>query len=383
MKKVTLTNVFPNPSFEDDMPFSVYSDYDYPASEEHPHGWFSYPTRGATLEDSQNLKGEYSSEYKLYGARSMGVTSGMLTGSPSSMSYFKIVVPAINKHRYYVRASRMFLDVGVNPPSNVILYFYRTKNGNTLGGIGTLNFSSSRILNEWKAFSSAGVANSGTTNQLFASIMVSSASAAYIVRKHPLLFDGFMLIDLTEAFGAGNEPTKAWCDEHIPFFTGTMELDAIDLVTDRTQEDVDYLNKISISISNGTATDQEKEDFLSAKLKGAYNYTDLNRVGEALNYIADLLNNTGYAVDITPKTDWENGDIPTQQQLNNYIADIYTVRNKVTELKNPPALPSDMENLTYISANNIEQLLEDIDTIVSKMSLSWFYCGDELFCGEV
>lgn len=34
-------------------------------------------------------------------------------------------------------------------------------------------------------------------------------------------FDGAMLIDLTECFGAGNEPTAAWCDQYIPFFEGT------------------------------------------------------------------------------------------------------------------------------------------------------------------
>ena len=34
-------------------------------------------------------------------------------------------------------------------------------------------------------------------------------------------YDGVMLIDLTASFGAGNEPTKSWCDENIPFFEGT------------------------------------------------------------------------------------------------------------------------------------------------------------------
>lgn len=34
-------------------------------------------------------------------------------------------------------------------------------------------------------------------------------------------FDGAMLIDLTACFGAGNEPTKEWMDENIPWFTGT------------------------------------------------------------------------------------------------------------------------------------------------------------------
>ena len=37
-------------------------------------------------------------------------------------------------------------------------------------------------------------------------------------------YDGLMLVDLTEAFGAGNEPGTAWCDANIPYFTDTMEL---------------------------------------------------------------------------------------------------------------------------------------------------------------
>lgn len=38
--------------------------------------------------------------------------------------------------------------------------------------------------------------------------------------------DGAMLIDLTEAFGAGAEPSQSWCDANIPFFIGTTEVDA-------------------------------------------------------------------------------------------------------------------------------------------------------------
>lgn len=33
--------------------------------------------------------------------------------------------------------------------------------------------------------------------------------------------DAVMLIDLTEAFGLGNEPTKEWCDENISYFDGS------------------------------------------------------------------------------------------------------------------------------------------------------------------
>lgn len=37
-------------------------------------------------------------------------------------------------------------------------------------------------------------------------------------------FTEMMCIDLTETFGAGNEPTKEWCDENIPWFEGTKVL---------------------------------------------------------------------------------------------------------------------------------------------------------------
>lgn len=37
--------------------------------------------------------------------------------------------------------------------------------------------------------------------------------------------DGVMLIDLTDCFGAGKEPTKEWCDKYIPYFDGTYVLE--------------------------------------------------------------------------------------------------------------------------------------------------------------
>lgn len=36
-----------------------------------------------------------------------------------------------------------------------------------------------------------------------------------------------MLIDLTASFGLGYEPTKEWCDKHIPFFAGSKTFDKL------------------------------------------------------------------------------------------------------------------------------------------------------------
>lgn len=57
---------------------------------------------------------------------------------------------------------------------------------------------------------------------------------SYIIRNFvvnaasPCWTDCLMIVDLTEAFGAGNEPNQAWCDANIPYFDGTYELNLSD-----------------------------------------------------------------------------------------------------------------------------------------------------------
>ena len=46
--------------------------------------------------------------------------------------------------------------------------------------------------------------------------------------------DSIVLIDLTEAFGEGNEPDKEWCDKHIPYFDSAYAVSAMELLHDYT-----------------------------------------------------------------------------------------------------------------------------------------------------
>ena len=39
-----------------------------------------------------------------------------------------------------------------------------------------------------------------------------------------ILFNNIVVLDLTETFGAGNEPTQEWCDENISKFEGTTKI---------------------------------------------------------------------------------------------------------------------------------------------------------------
>ena len=154
------------------------------------------------------------------------------------------------------------------------------------------------------------------------------------------------------------------------------------LVTDRTNADVGYTQQLAKKISSGTSSEEELAEWNAAGLKGSYNATDLNRVGAAMQYVADRLNTFGYVAYVSPKLDWTGEDWPTPESMKHYLADLAELRSKFALMQSTPAVPEDMARLTYTEANNIEKILEDIDILLTRSTQAWFYAGD-LFSGEV
>ena len=85
--------------------------------------------------------------------------------------------------------------------------------------IGSANVDTTK-LNQWQRLSWRNVRSNWTDNQTahfrFDFEGMASNTIAYI--------DDAMLIDLTAAFGAGNEPTKEWCDTNIEYFAGNTTI---------------------------------------------------------------------------------------------------------------------------------------------------------------
>ena len=154
------------------------------------------------------------------------------------------------------------------------------------------------------------------------------------------------------------------------------------LVTDRTRADVTYVQTLAEKIKNGIASEDELAEWNAAGLKGSYNASDLNRVGAAMQYVADRLVEFGYAVSIDPKLDWTSGDWPTPETMGTYLADLAELRSKFAMMQTTPTVPEDMEQLTYTEANNIEEILESIDILLTKSAQAWYYSGD-VFSEEV
>ena len=139
----------------------------------------------------------------------------------------------------------------------------------------------------------------------------------------------------------------------------------MNLVYDRTAEDVERALALAKKAEAGTLTDVEKTEWL-AGMKGCYNATDMNRVSTAVQTLAVELNAAGYAVEIMPQSFAET-DIVRLSQWRQYLANVQALRDAYYTLAETGQLPAPEDRLDYIGANNIEKILADIDLLLDGM----------------
>lgn len=174
-----------------------------------------------------------------------------------------------------------------------------------------------------------------------------------------------------------------------------MSFDYTSLVTDRGQADVDALKAlVKKPLNQWTAA--EAEAFNAAALRGAYNYTDLNRVNACMEDLVARLNGLGYAVPgyerakiqraeenaaLDPYV-WDESDAPTESQMAAYLGNVAAVRQALSQAAGTPSTPESMANLTTSAANDIEKILADTDRLVMNIPKAWYFSG-EVCAGEI
>lgn len=158
-----------------------------------------------------------------------------------------------------------------------------------------------------------------------------------------------------------------------------MPLSDFNLITDRTQADVNRYTELKTKHLHGM-TDAEKAEW-ETHLKGAYNFTDLNRVENAVEYVANRLTEAGYVLLPIVKKNWTVTDKPTLEDLKRYMKNVADIRSALTTFETTPEAPTTERRLDFQAANALEQILIDIDDLVSRMVSAYFYSGD-LYCGE-
>lgn len=149
------------------------------------------------------------------------------------------------------------------------------------------------------------------------------------------------------------------------------------LITDRTALDVQRVK--DLAAKSWSMTDAELTEWLSS-LKGAYNYTDLNRVESAVEYVIERLKIAGWNLSPVTRTDWTVSDYPTISEMHRYLENIRLLRSALPT--GMPDVPEDADRLTYTEANTIERILEMLDEAVTNIMQNVFY-SNEIFSGEV
>lgn len=159
---------------------------------------------------------------------------------------------------------------------------------------------------------------------------------------------------------------------------GMTLFDALSLITDRTAQDVARWQELK---NKGLANMTEAELAEWKTSKGAYNYTDMNRVEAAVFMIAAKLNAIGIPVNVITKSNWTHSDMPTASDFARYLGNVEKLRSASSGMHQAPELPDSMVRLDYIGANNIEKVLLFVNEWADGMKDTFWYSG-EFYGGE-
>ena len=154
-----------------------------------------------------------------------------------------------------------------------------------------------------------------------------------------------------------------------------------DLITDRTREDALRVLSLAAKWSRGTISDSEILEW-NMNMKGAYNASDLNRVGTYVQLLTDKMHEIGLFPDTVGRNNWTESDYNDAAALDYYLVDINKIRTAINAAPSTPPVPDTMQELNYIRANNIEQILLDMNRMTDNLIDSLYYAG-EVYAGEV
>lgn len=157
-----------------------------------------------------------NTDMHVFGTNSVKMLTGE-TGSYAGLRYYLDISRLTIGHKYYASCYRKRVQGSVNNVSTALQY--RNDSSSVLKQVNLVYVS----YDEKSTFYKYSVLHTLEDIANFAklSFELRQEGTAEIVEQY---MDGVCLIDLTETFGVGNEPSKEWCDKNIPFFEGTKVL---------------------------------------------------------------------------------------------------------------------------------------------------------------
>lgn len=127
------------------------------------------------------------------------------------------------------------------------------------------------------------------------------------------------------------------------------------------------------------------DTLVTNRVPGAtYDWRDMNRVAEAMEYVAERLRSCGWNVTVTPRR-FTREDFPSPAIFDYYLKQLRKLRGTLVLFITTPPVPgvdADRPYMTVQEANDIEKILLDIEDMVQRTEAAYCYSGD-VFAGEV
>lgn len=151
-----------------------------------------------------------------------------------------------------------------------------------------------------------------------------------------------------------------------------------DMITDRTQSDVDKSLQIR---DNKVKTFQTlTDDEIAILERGMLTINTINRIEEKQAELKNLINGLGYwNTQIYNKTDWAVIDVFTEADFQRIIDNENALRNAFFTYADTPNTPA--LSFHYNDINDLEKILVDLDVMINDVKSNYRECGN-FSCGE-
>ena len=109
----------------------------------------------------------------------------------------------------------------------------------------------------------------------------------------------------------------------------------------------------------------------------AYGWQDMNRVAEAMEYVAERLHGYGFNLTVEPQR-FTREDFPTPAAFEHYLAQLSRLRGAIALPLTVPPVPNvgrGKDYMTVQEANDIERILTVLDSLLTLMEGSFLRCG--------
>lgn len=248
----------------------------------------------------------------------------------------------------------------------------------------------------WQLYSTIMTGPTGWTQ---AQVLAYSDRGTAQGSSNKIFYDALFLVDLTEAFGAGKEPSKEWCDIHI-FYEGDQchVVNGSEVLADLTEQlgtplDTKILRRLKLSDGSYTVEnfvafwmpvfDRVLADCIYGNPKGCFDSAVFNRIEHNMQYLSYMIEQQGYYPIHYDHEAVQRDFYLLTDTWNRLKQSILNCKEFYAAVADFPVVSfsEPCELVDYVQINNVEYMQWLLYQHLSKL-VADTYCVNDMYVGE-